>query len=214
MLVIESHLDLLDLLLAEREDYRALWARHYLGMEPPEELSQAFYLWENASELAALNQAAASGQIHSLSPPRGAPKNADYQDSLRRALKNGKGVYGATWSVNDVPNSDSLRHGRRAGNCHGFHCRPGWICGPYQEFTGNARAGSSSGKRVATCSRTPLSGRSGGSFPVQRTTSGNIAFRTDLAVRALQRGEIRPCKSTGAAAGRPCVPTFRPGPEA
>ena len=28
MLVLESHLDLLDLLLAEREEYRALWARH------------------------------------------------------------------------------------------------------------------------------------------------------------------------------------------
>ena len=95
-------LTFLTLLLAEREDYRALWARYYLGMEPAEELGQAFYLWENASELAALNQAAASGQIPSLSPPGGDPTNADYQGALRRALKNGKGVYGATWVVNNI----------------------------------------------------------------------------------------------------------------
>jgi hypothetical protein len=76
--------------------------RHYLGIEPPEESGQAFYLWENASELTALNQAAASGQIPYLSPPGGDPTNANYHVALRRVLENGKGVYGATRAVNDI----------------------------------------------------------------------------------------------------------------
>lgn len=76
--MLDQPLDLTDVLLAEHQEYRALWARHYVGMEPPQELAQAVNVWQNASALAALNEAGAARQTLSLVPKGTNPENAEY----------------------------------------------------------------------------------------------------------------------------------------
>ena len=72
--VLAQPLDLTDLLLAEHQEYRALWARHYLAMDPPYVLAQAGDVWQKASELATLNEAAAAGEVLSLYPREPTPQ--------------------------------------------------------------------------------------------------------------------------------------------
>jgi hypothetical protein len=88
--------------MAEHQAYRALWARHYPGLDSPDEFSQAFDVWQSASERAALNEAAAAGQALSLLPQAANAADAAYQETLRSRLKSGKGVYSGTWLVNDT----------------------------------------------------------------------------------------------------------------
>jgi hypothetical protein len=90
------------LLMAEHQEYRALWARHNLGLDPPCEYSYAVNVWQNASESAALDEAAAEGQDLSLLPEGASAADAGYQEALRAKLRSGKGVYGGTWLVNDT----------------------------------------------------------------------------------------------------------------
>jgi hypothetical protein len=88
--------------MAEHQEYRALWARHYLGLEPPCEYSYAVNVWQNASESAALDEAEGEGQDLSLLPEGAGAADAGYQEALRAKLRSGKGVYGGTWLVNDT----------------------------------------------------------------------------------------------------------------
>ena len=95
-------LDLSDLLMADNREYRALWARHYLGLEPPYELAQAVNVWRNSSSRAALKAADAAGEALSLLPQGANAADTAYQEALRAKLKSGRGVYGGTWLVNDT----------------------------------------------------------------------------------------------------------------
>jgi hypothetical protein len=100
--VLGEPLDLSDLLMADNREYRALWARHYLGLEPPYELAQAVNVWQNSSGRAALKAADAAGEALSLLPQGANAADTAYQEALRAKLKSGRGVYGGTWLVNDT----------------------------------------------------------------------------------------------------------------
>ena len=88
--------------MADNREYRALWARHYLGLEPPYELAQAVNVWQNSSGRAALKAADAAGEALSLLPQGANAADTAYQEALRAKLKSGRGVYGGTWLVNDT----------------------------------------------------------------------------------------------------------------
>jgi hypothetical protein len=88
-IVLGEPLDLSDLLMADNREYRALWARHYLGLEPPYELAQAVNVWRNSSSRAALKAADAAGEALSLLPQEPMPQ---IRGTRRRCGLNSKAV--------------------------------------------------------------------------------------------------------------------------
>ena len=88
--------------MVDHQEDRALWARHCLGLDSPDEFVQAVDVWQKASERAALNEAAAAGQAVSFLPQGAIATDTGYQEALRAKLKSGKAVYGGTWLVNDT----------------------------------------------------------------------------------------------------------------